>query len=218
MVYKNNNYLIMKTIFLPLILICTLCACQKETVTPASAPDKTKVTSTSSSTTTSTTTSVPTQNISKSGTLITAANDTIPEMAGFKLKLVKDNTNYDEVLFMFKKESSANYDAMEDGKYLAGNGQVSLASISGDGTDLATNSLPYSPGMHVDLDANAKSDGAYKFDLSFQIKIPSDVHIWLKDNLLKDSVDMRISDYSFNISRADATTFGSKRFELIIQR
>jgi len=209
----------MKTLFLPLILICTLCACQKETVAPVSAPDKTKVTSTTTSTTTTpTTTSVPSQTVSKSGTLITAANDTIPEMAGFKLKLVKDNTNYDEVLFMFKKESSANYDAMEDGKYFAGSGQVSLASISGDGTDLVTNSLPYTPGMHVGLDANAKADGSYKFDLSFQIKIPSDVHIWLKDNLLKDSVDMRISDYSFNISKADPTTFGSKRFELIIQR
>ncbi|MFB9841010.1 hypothetical protein [Mucilaginibacter ginsenosidivorans] len=206
----------MKTLILSLILISTLVACKKETIAPVATPGKPAGTSTTASSSTTSTTSTSTT--STPVTPVAAATDTIPEMAGFKLKLIEDNTNYDEVLFMFKQKSSTTYDAMEDGKYFTGNGQVSLASISSDGTDLAVNSLPYSPGMSIGLDANAKTDGTYTFDLSFQIKIPYDVHIWLKDNLLNNSVDLRITDYTFKVSKADPNSFGNKRFELIIKR
>jgi len=205
----------MKTLIPALILLCSLAACKKETI-PASLPNTPAVIASTTTTPPSTTTTSqpgPTQS-----TPVAANTDTIPEMAALRLKLVKDNTNYDETLFFFKHESTPAYDAMQDGKYLAGFGQVSLASISSDGKDLVVNSLNYTPGMSIGLDVNAKTDGTYSFQVSLQKNLPADIHVWLKDNLLKDSVNVRTANYNFDISKADPNSFGSKRFELIIKR
>src|SRR5581483_3745394 len=129
----------MKTSYLLLLTILFMVACKKEaTVVPKTTP-VTPVTTTVSTTTptvTAATTTVP---------------DTMPNKAGFKLKISKDSVNYDEAMILFKPTAKTAFDPMEDGQYFSGFGQVSLASISSDGTDLAINTLPYTPGMAIGL-------------------------------------------------------------------
>jgi hypothetical protein len=195
----------MKTSYLILLTVLFLVACKKEvTVVP-------KVTSVAPVSTPATTTSTATS-------VTTTATDTMPNKAGFKLKLSKDSVNYDEAMFLFKSAAKTSFDPMEDGQYFAGFGQVSLASISSDDIDLAINALPYKPGMVIGLDVNARSDGAYSFSISYQNKIPPGLHIWLKDAYRKDSVDVRTKKYTFNVIKADTTTYGDKRFRLVIRK
>jgi hypothetical protein len=143
--------------------------------------------------------------------------DTIPDKAIFKLKLSKDTINTDETAFIFKSTGKTTYDPMEDAPYFPGNGQVSLASISSDGRDLAINNLPYTPGMSIRLDANTKVTGAYSLAISYSNQIPTSIHIWLKDMYLKDSLDVGTKSYSFNVNLADTNTFGKNRFKLILK-
>ena len=143
--------------------------------------------------------------------------DTIPDKAIFKLKLSKDTINTDETAFIFKSTGKTTYNPMEDAPYFQGNGQVSLASMSSDGKDLAINNLPYTAGMSIRLDANTRATGAYSLAISYESKIPTSIHIWLKDIYLKDSLDVSTKSYSFNVNLADTNTFGKNRFKLILK-
>jgi trimeric autotransporter adhesin len=143
--------------------------------------------------------------------------DTIPDKAIIKLKLSKDTINTDETAFIFNSTGKATYNPMEDAPYFPGNGQVSLASISSEGRDLAINNLPYTAGMSIRLDANTRATGAYSLAISYQSKIPTSIHIWLKDIYLKDSLDVSTKSYSFNVNLADTNTFGKNRFKLILK-
>ena len=138
-------------------------------------------------------------------------------MAAFKLKMAMDSTNSDETMFLFNKTSQLNYDANVDGAYFAGYGLINLSGISKDGQNVSVYNLPYTSGMAIGLNADAKADGKYLFKISYARKIPANVQIWIKDTFLKDSVNVRKGNYSFSISKADTNTFGSKRFKLIIK-
>ena len=147
----------------------------------------------------------------------TVNSDTIGDKAALKLKLMKDNVNTDETMLLFNHSSRLGYFNNEDAPYLAGFGQVSLASISSDGVDLAVNALPYKPGTSIGLDVCTKTDGTYFLKLSYQSKIPANICMWIKDNYMKDSVDLRKSDYTFNVIKGDTNSFGHRRFVLILR-
>ena len=143
--------------------------------------------------------------------------DTIADHAAFKIKLVKDSINTDETMIIFNKTSHLDYSGAEDALYMQGYGQESLASISHDGRDLVFNNVPYTPGMSIGLDVKVQSDGPYMLQLSYQTKLPANTRIWLKDNYLKDSVNVRTVNYHFNISKTDTNSFGKNRFKLVIR-
>lgn len=143
--------------------------------------------------------------------------DTIPDKATFKLKLSKDTINYDETLFDFNHTASADFDFNVDAAYFPGFGQVSLASITSDGKDLAIYELPYEPGMSVGLNIHAKADGIYHMGISYERSIPPFLEIWIKDAYEKDSLNLCKGDYSFRVATTDTNTFGSKRFTLLLR-
>lgn len=149
--------------------------------------------------------------------VVTAKPDTMPEKAIFNIRLGKDSIQTDETAFLFRSSAKTAYDVNEDAAYFMGNGTVSLASLSSDGTDLAINNLPYTPGMSIGLDFNTKADGSYYLMLSYENKVPADIHIWLKDKYLKDSVDLHTKSYTFSVTRADTNSFGRNRFKLVLR-
>jgi len=149
-------------------------------------------------------------------TAIAAKPDTIPDSAELKIRLVKDSINTDETMFVFDHKSSLKYVFDQDSPYFQGFGQISLASISSDGRDLVMNGLPYTPGMSISLDVNVKTDGSYFLGISYEKKIPADLQIWVKDAYLKDSVDVRLRNYSFSVSKADTNSYGNKRFKIVL--
>src|SRR5437588_290587 len=93
--------------------------------------------------------------------------DTIPDKSAFKMKLTKDSISSDETMLTFNHLATAEYSSNNDAPYLAGFGQVSLASVSSDGIDMAINQIPYTPGMSVRLDVRVKTDGVYQLAMSY---------------------------------------------------
>ena len=144
-------------------------------------------------------------------------HDTIPDNAVLKFKLFRDSLIYDETAICFKHSAGLAYNLQVDAPYLAGFGQLSFASISSNGRDLAIYTLPYTQGMAVRFDLHAKTDGICKVMMSYESAIPADIHIWLKDNYLKDSVDVSKGNYSFNVSQLDTNSFGKNRLEVILK-
>jgi hypothetical protein len=149
--------------------------------------------------------------------VIAASPDSIPDKAYFKIKLVKDSMNYDETAFVFDHTAGIAYDNKKDALYLAGFGQESLSSLSGDGRELAIYRLPYTRGMSIRLNINSKTDNKFYLETSYQNSIPVNIQIWLKDTFLKDSVNIRSVKYNFNVSIADTNSFGNKRFKIIVK-
>jgi len=143
--------------------------------------------------------------------------DTIPDKALFKVKLFRDNVTYDETAISFAHTASLVYNPNVDSEYFMGFGQLSFASIAGDGRDLAQYQVPYKPGMSIRFDLHAKTNGVCHVTLSDESGIPSDIHIWLKDKYLKDSVDIRTANYSFNVNTLDTNSFGKNRLEVILK-
>jgi hypothetical protein len=148
---------------------------------------------------------------------VKTSKDTIPDGAFFKIQLGKDSINTDETLIEFNHRAGLSLSMNYDAPYFNGFGRVNLASVSGNDVDLAIYNLPYTSGMSISLDAHARTDGAYFLRMSYEKNIPSDVHIFLKDTYLKDSVDVRSVSYNFKITKADTNSFGHNRFKLVIK-
>ena len=196
----------MKASILLLATIFLFAACKKETVVASKTPPVTQSPSTSGS------------NQGQVSTTTTATPpDTLADRAMMKIKLVKDSDNYDETMFIFTHSASSSFDLNEDSPYFPGYGQESLSSISADGRDLVINTLPYTPGAPIRLNVNAKSDGAFSLQISFENKIPANVDVTIKDSYLKSSTNISSAPYQFNVVKSDTSTYGANRFTLILK-
>lgn len=152
-----------------------------------------------------------------SNPVTTEIPDTLVTNAGVKIQIAKDSINTDETMLLFDKSANPGYDPIEDARYFAGGGKVSIASICADGTEMAISRLPYTPGKLIPLFVSAKTDGKYLLKISYEKSFPADKKVWLRDTYLKDSLDLRTGNYTFDLTRADTNTFGSNRFQLLIK-
>ncbi|MBS1523087.1 MAG: hypothetical protein JST50_18950 [Bacteroidetes bacterium] len=189
------------------VSIAYLSSCQKDV---SVAPE--------SKTQTSTTAVTPTGGSLAPGN--TANTDTVVNITGFiKLELKKDTVNKDNIVIYFTPKSSSNYVPGEDAPFFQGFGAESITSISSDGIPLSVNELPLKQlGDCVKLGVYGKTDGVYKLSLLQKDSIPARYHVWLMDQLKKDSLDLSIHcTYNFDIVTADTTTFGKNRFAVKIR-
>ena len=146
--------------------------------------------------------------------LAEASHDTIPDHATFTLKLSNGGSNYDETAFLFNCKAGTAFNRNNDAVYFSGFGQVSLASISSDGQDMAIYELPYSTGMSVRLDVHGKKDATLSLALGKVKDIPPGIRIWVKDAYSKDSLDLCKGPYNFRVDKADTNSYGGKRLKL----
>jgi len=137
-----------------------------------------------------------------------------------RLELGKDAVNTENIIVHFLKSASAKYEYNSDAPYFKGFGQVSLSSFSSDGMRLAINVLPYPKKSEpIGLMVDVTSSGAYKLYLKNISNVPRLFDVWLMDAFKKDSLDLRNNkSYNFNIDKTDSSTFGSRRFTLVIRR
>jgi len=138
------------------------------------------------------------------------------------LKLIKDSINYDDVIVGFKPGADSKYLETEDAIHLAGNSPPeTLTALSSDNVGLSVNYLPL-PGLTqqtIALSVSATASGTYQLSKSELVGIPAFYEIWLKDNLLNDSLDMRANTtYAFNIDNSNPATFGANRFQIVIRQ
>jgi hypothetical protein len=144
--------------------------------------------------------------------------DTIPDKAVFKIRLAKDSSNRDETMILFDHTADVNYSANSDAIYFQGFGLVSLSSVSGDGKNMSIYTTPYKPGMSIGLNVKTKNDGDYSLELDYKKNMPENLHVWIRDDYLKDSIDVCSGRYNFKVTKADTNSFGSKRFSLVFKQ
>lgn len=139
-----------------------------------------------------------------------------------RIKLGLDSLNNDNVVLLFKDNADDKYIDGEDGIDLGGSGVLeSLSTRSSDDVALAINtlSLPKKSDKVIPLSVDAFKTGLYTLSLNEIQNIPSIYQVWLRDKLKKDSLDMRANKiYTFNLNKADATTYGKDRFEVVIRQ
>jgi hypothetical protein len=141
-------------------------------------------------------------------------------ITGFYIKIERDSVVNDYCGIYFNSNASANYDD-DDAQDLDGaSNQVYMSSFSADGVRTAINHLPdYKNGAEIKLYVNSAATGLYKLKIEDIRNISPLYDIWLKDNFIKDSLNLRLYNaYNFNISKTDTSSFGANRFKLVIRR
>jgi len=132
-------------------------------------------------------------------------------------KIAMDSVNTDETLISFDSHAKPAYNIDEDARYRTGTGKIHLASVSDDNVALTINQLPLAKTVAIPLKVSGSANGDYVISAKSISGIPALYDIFLKDAFTKDSVNMRTTaSYSFTINNADTTTYGSKRFTLVL--
>lgn len=140
----------------------------------------------------------------------------------FRLKLLLDSVNTDEIVIRPEEQASTRFVVNEDAQDMGGEGAlVSLSAFSSDNVALSIDFVPY-PGKQqqvTPLYVDAISSGSYKLINSQLINLPPLYEMWLKDAFTKDSLKMAThAAYSFTIDKNNPATFGSKRFSVILRQ
>jgi hypothetical protein len=147
------------------------------------------------------------------------ANTPIPLL---RLMLSLDAFDTDDIAIGFLSTATTKYNYNLDAEYLPGiNAAVGLSSLSSDNIPLSQNIVPL-PGQSalvIRLDVEATSSGAYTLERTELDSIPAIYDIWLMDKFAKDSINLReTTNYAFNINKADSSSFGTGRFEVVIRQ
>jgi len=140
--------------------------------------------------------------------------------AGMRIKLVMDSVNTDAVVLILNSNGNPKYDD-DDSIDLGGDGAlVSLSSLSADSVGLTVNKLPLPKGTQLisRLAVSAVSSGTYTLKMDALENLPALYEVWLMDNFMKDSLDMRANTtYAFKIDNSNPATFGANRFQIVIR-
>jgi len=138
-----------------------------------------------------------------------------------KLRLAKDSISTDETMIKFNSQATLNYNVSTDAIYKVGYGAVSMSNISADKLNLAIHAvpLPKLQSQTIGLSVSANATGIYSISLKDIVSVPRLFDVWLMDSYKKDSLDMRQNiTYQFYLDRTDTSSFGSRRFTLVIRQ
>jgi hypothetical protein len=138
----------------------------------------------------------------------------------FRLKLVKDSINTDEIAIRMNRKASTKFVEGEDAQDMGGSGAFeSLSAFSSDSVALAIDFMPF-PGREqevVPLLVDATASGAYQLINTKLDNLQPVYEIWLKDAFTKDSLLMKTNaTYPFTIDKSNPATFGRNRFTIVI--
>jgi len=139
-----------------------------------------------------------------------------------RLKMSLDAFNSDDIAIGFLSTATTAYNNNLDSRYFPGQDAAEgLFSLSSDNVPLSVNvvPLPATSPLVIRLDVEAAASGTYSLDRTELDSIPAIYDVWLMDKFAKDSLNLRTAtDYSFNINKADSTSFGNTRFQVVIRQ
>ncbi len=166
---------------------------------------------------------VNTQATAATGNLFLGAPKQNAVIQSLHIRLTRDSVtstiNTDGIFIIFNGSASTKYVPIEDAPYKAGNGTVSLSSMSSDNMSLGVNRMPF-PTLQtqkIPLVVKATTTGLYQLNTTATKNIPALFTMWLKDAYKQDSLDVRANPiYSFNVDLSDPNSFGANRFSLVI--
>lgn len=136
--------------------------------------------------------------------------------AVIRVNMVRDNTeNADEAVIVLSSQRQSVYTNVPK---LRGEA-VFLSSQSENNPELTINYMPDIAQVNkIKLNADATNDGAYTLNFNLS-DMPEGYQVKLKDNYLNTVTDLNtqaVNNYAFNISKANAASLGSGRFELLL--
>jgi len=139
-----------------------------------------------------------------------------------RLQMSADSIDTDEIVVRLNDKAHNNYFDTEDAADMGGiSPEVSLSALSSDSVQLSISSLPFpkkTPQI-VPLYVTASAAGQFQLKLTQLANLPPIYEVWLKDRLNNDSVNMHAGTaYSFNIDPTNSATFGTNRFQLVIDQ
>lgn len=188
----------MKKVLLPLLVILLITSCKKKgESTPLPIPTDNSIPPVSQS--------------------VSAKPDTIPDGSMIKIRLQRDSASLDETLMEFQHSASGNYSSSQDAIYFQGFGQGSLSSRTHDGVSCCIQAVPFVRGYAIPLTVAAQHSGVYLLKTSYSKNIPAEMGIWLKDAYRKDSLNIRIWNYRFDVIKSDTNSFGAGRFTVVVR-
>jgi hypothetical protein len=149
--------------------------------------------------------------------------DTLSDSALFKVQLVNVNDSLpvtsfagrNETLIIFNHAYRLSFHNTEDSSPPGYSPYLTVMAITSDGIPVLTDGIPYKAGVSVPL-LVAVASGQYVLRAYYLRWFPQDIHIWCKDNFLKDSVDLRKGNYQFTVDQSDPNQWGMKRFVISI--
>ncbi|MEP6613965.1 MAG: DUF2341 domain-containing protein, partial [Mucilaginibacter sp.] len=154
------------------------------------------------------------------GNLATVRSTGAAPRSYMRLQLSADSLNAEDIYIGLDRSAKRGYVYDEDAVYKSGTGVVSLASISADNVVLAINKISFPQRADtIKLRVKATTNGQYHLDMTEFKNIPELYEAWLMDAYKKDSLDIKHNPhYTFDIVANDTTSFGSKRFSLVIRQ
>src|SRR6202012_3155107 len=138
-----------------------------------------------------------------------------------RFEMSADSIHREAILVWFDDKAKTNFEPTSDGLYMLGDNTVSLSSLSSDHIRLSIDKQPFPKAERrvIALNASATESGAYHFNMKQIVGIPGLYDVWLHDEYKKDSVNLRkTSKVDFSIDKKDSSSFGNKRFNLIISQ
>jgi hypothetical protein len=140
-----------------------------------------------------------------------------------RLQIVSDAINNDDMVIGFNQGSSTQFNPAEDSGVLPSTGaQQYISATSSDGIKASAKWLPFpndATTQVIKLNVNAAATGQYTLQRTDLKAIPALYEIWLKDNYMKDSLDIKNNPtYVFDINLADTSSYGSNRFALVVRQ
>jgi len=151
--------------------------------------------------------------------------DTLSDSALFKVQLVNviDSlpvtswAGRNEMLIHFNHAYHLSYygGIDEDAQVPGYDPNLNIMGITTDGHIVQVDGIPYKAGVSVPLFVSVAS-GQYVLRAYYLRWFPQDIHIWCKDNYLKDSVDLRKGNCSFTVNKVDTNQWGMKRFVISV--
>ena len=135
-----------------------------------------------------------------------------------RIKLVQDTTLYNETLLSFKDDGNNSF-TNDDVAYLPAPSQVVfMYSTTPEGAPCVINNMGKLETVPpIKLYAEGGVTGIYQMKFSGMESIDSYYRIFLTDSFTKDSLEITANpNYTFNINKANAATFGANRFSLVV--
>ncbi|RYF24106.1 MAG: T9SS type A sorting domain-containing protein [Flavobacteriales bacterium] len=128
-----------------------------------------------------------------------------------------DSTAADGIVIGFDATGKENFDLVEDGSDLGGNGTTFLSSFSKDNYKLAYNALPsITKNTKVKLSVISALSGDFYLKTANSSSLDSRFEAKLVDNFKTDTIKLASNPkYNFSIDRSNAKTYEDGRFEII---
>jgi len=137
-----------------------------------------------------------------------------------KLKMQLDSAHFDIAYLRFSDSYKKAYNEYEDADDLNGSGQtVFFGAMTSDAHEVAIASQPLEKKRtSVFLSVDGSASGTFKIAKMALTDLPDKYDVILIDHFKKDSVSLRaVDDYSFDIDKNTAASFGNERFEVVIR-